>query len=168
MDLSNIYKALELVGKEITTEMANIIKENNAIASGNLLKSLTYDVYVENGVWNLVIEYEDYGRFVDKGRNPGKFPPKADIENWLRLKGLPKEALWPVMMKIKKGGFYSKKMGTVRGGGKSMSVYTPVKGIHFTDPFTKNINLQILKEEFGKAFAAAITEDIVKELKKEK
>jgi hypothetical protein len=157
MKVDNIYKALEKAGAEIVAQMANIIKQNNAVASGNLLKSLTYDVTVDSGVWSLVIEYADYGRFVDKGRNPGRFPPKKDIENWMRLKGIPQSALWPIMMKIKKAGFYSKKVG---------STYTPVKGIHFTDPFSKNADLQNLKKYFGEALAAAVQTDIMDEAKK--
>jgi hypothetical protein len=157
MKVDNIYKALEKAGAEIITEMANIIKKNNAVASGNLLKSLSYDVTVDSGVWSIVIEYADYGRFVDKGRNPGRFPPKKDIENWMRLKGIPQEALWPIMMKIKKGGYYSNKIG---------NSYTPVKGIHFTDPFTKNADLRNLKKYFGEAFAASLRTDIMDEVKK--
>jgi hypothetical protein len=158
MNTENIYKALERAGAEIVAEMANIIKKNNAVASGNLLKSLTYDVTVDSGVWGLVIEYADYGRFVDKGRNPGRFPPKKDIENWMRLKGIPQSALWPIMWKIKKGGFYSKKVGET-------GTYTPIKGIHFTDPFSKNVDLQNLKKYFGEALAASVRTDIIDELK---
>lgn len=160
MKVDNIYKALEKAGQEITTQMANIIKENNAVASGNLLKSLSYDVEVDSGVWSLVIEYADYGRFVDKGRNPGRFPPKKDIENWMALKGIPHSALWPIMWKIKKGGYYSNKVGQTKPAS-----YTKVKGIHFTDPFSKNVNLQNLKKYFGEALAASVKTDIADELK---
>jgi hypothetical protein len=168
MKIDNIYKTLEGVGQDIVDQMGAIIKQHNSIASGKLLNSLAYDVYVENGVWNLVIEYADYGKYVDKGRNPGRFPPKGAIEEWCRLKGLPKSAVWPIMVKIKKGGFYSKKMGTVRMDGKSSSVYTPPKGINFTDPFTKSFDITKLKEEFAEAFSASIKEDIINELKKTK
>lgn len=165
MKVDNIYKTLEDIGKQVIKEMGDIIKSNNSVASGNLLNSLSYDVYVENGVWNLVIEYADYGKYIDKGRHPGRFPPKSDIENWMRLKGIPKQALWPIMVKIKKGGFYSKKMGTVRMGGKSSSVYTPVKGINFTDPLAKNLDIAKLKEEFADAFSATVREDLIKDFK---
>jgi hypothetical protein len=164
MKVDNIYKKLEEVGNQIIDEMKAIItagyKGRPAIASGNLLKSLSYDVYVDNGVWNLVIEYADYGKYVDKGRNPGRFPPKKDIENWARLKGIPQSAVYPIMVKIARGGFYSSKMGVVRGGGKSRSVYTPVKGLNFTSPLEKNLDLRKLTEAFGEAIVANIKEEL--------
>lgn len=164
MKVDNIYKRLEEIGNTIIDEMKAIITKGYngrpAVASGNLLNSLAYDVYVENGVWNLVIEYADYGKYVDKGRNPGRFPPKKDIENWVRLKGLPQSAVYPIMVKIARGGFYSKKMGTLRMGGMSRSAYTPVKGLNFTSPLEKNLDLRKLTEAFGEAIVANIKEEL--------
>jgi len=169
MAVDNIYKKLEEIGEEITNQMKAIIQSSGGrgIASGNLMKSITYDVYVEGGVWNLVIEYADYGKFVDRGRNPGRFPPKKDIERWVALKGLPNSAVWPIMVKIARGGFYSKKMGVLRLGAKSRSVYTPVKGLHFTSPLETNLDLRKLSEELGVAFRDAIQSEVEEFIKKE-
>jgi hypothetical protein len=169
-EVDNIYKKLEEIGKKVVQEMRDIIQEGYggrpAVASGNLMRSIDYDVQVQNGVWTLVIEYADYGKFVNNGRSPGKFPPKASIEAWVKLKGLPISAVWPIMVKIKKGGFYSKKMGTIRMGDKSTSVYTPIKGLHFTDPLAKNLDLQSLSKNLGVAFKDLIQDEIDK-IKKE-
>jgi hypothetical protein len=177
MATDNIYKTLEQIGQQVVDEMKAIIMKGYmgrpAVATGNLLNSIQYDVQVNGGVWTLVVEYADYGKWVNNGRNPGKFPPKAAIEQWVRLKGLPDKAVWPIMMKIKKGGFYSQKIGQFNirnnqtGQMSQSSVYsTPVKGLHFTDPLTKNLELQSLSKELGIAFHDYIQEEFEK-MKKE-
>jgi hypothetical protein len=177
MAVDNIYKTLEGIGKTIVDEMKAIIQTGYmgrpAIASGKLINSIDYDIQVQDGVWTLVIEYADYGKWVNNGRNPGRFPPKAAIENWVRMKGLPQKAVWPIMVKIKKGGFYSKKIAMVRGTdkttgktGQSTIYSTPVKGLHFTSPLDKNLELSSLHKELGVAFHDYIQEEFDK-IKKE-
>lgn len=176
-EVDNIYKKLEEIGKKVVQEMREIVMKGYngrpAVASGNLLNSIDYSVEVQEGVWTLLIEYADYGHFVNVGRSPGRFPPKKDIENWMRLKGIPEKALWPIMVKIKNGGFYSNKIGQFRGTDRktgqtlTKSVYsTPVKGLHFTDPLTKNLDLQSLSKNLGVALRDLVAEEMEK-IKKE-
>lgn len=179
-DMNEAYlfrRKLEEIGRNVVQEMRAIVQRGYegrpAVASGNLLKSIDYDIEVQNGVWTLMIEYADYGHFVNVGRRPGRFPPKKDIENWMRLKGIPNEALWPIMVKIKKGGFYSKKIAMVRGTdkttgktGQSTIYSTPVKGLHFTDPLAKNLDLQSLSKNLGVALRDLVAEEMEK-IKKE-
>lgn len=177
MAQDNIYKTLEEIGQKVVEEMRAILTQGYrgrpAIASRNLYNSIDYDIQVNEGVWTLVIEYADYGKWVNNGRNPGKMPPKQAIENWVRLKGLPQKAVWPIMMKIKKAGFYSDKIGqfnirnTSTGQTSQRSVYsTPVKGLHFTSPLEKNLDLGKLKKDLGVAFHDMIQEEFEK-MKKE-
>ena len=173
---NNIYKKLEEIGQKVVDEMKAIVTRGYmgrpAVASGNLLNSIQYDVTVNSGVWTLVIEYADYGKWVNNGRNPGKFPPKKDIEAWVRLKGLPQTAVWPIMMKIKNGGFYSTKIGQFNirnkttGQMSQRSVYSTPQGLHFTDPLAKNIELNNLHKELGVAFHDYLQEEFEK-MKKE-
>lgn len=152
----NIYDKLSKLGAQIVKEMGDIIKAKGAVASGNLLRSLDYEVKFEGGVWQLLIEYEDYGYFVDKGRNPGRFPPMQNIKRWMSLKGIPQEALWPIMIKIKKAGFYSKMVGGV--------ALSRPRGIHFTDPFTQNLDLRKVIKDFEGMIVADIENEIVKDI----
>lgn len=155
----NIYDTLNDIGAQIVKEMGDIIKSKGAVASGKLLNSLQYDVQFNNGVWQLLIEYVDYGYFVDKGRNPGRFPPMQSIKKWMSLKGIPQEALWPIMVKIKKAGYYSKMVGGVP--------LSKPRGIHFTDPFVRNLDMRKLIREFEGSIAAEIENEIVKDIIKE-
>jgi len=161
----SIYDTLDNIAKKIIREMGDKIKAGYggrpSIASGRLLNSLDYQILLsESGEWSLTFEYIDYGRFVDKGRNPGRFPPKAAIQNWMRLKGINEDKLWPIMVKIKKGGFYSKKLGSSTSGNQSISIYARPKGINFTDPFTKNIDLQKLQESIALTYGEYLIKSV--------
>lgn len=154
----NIYDKLNEIGADIVKDMASIITAKGAVASGKLLRSLDYTVeFNDKGQWSLLIEYEDYGYYVDKGRNPGRFPPGDAIKNWMRLKGIPQEAFWPIMYKIKKAGYYSKMVGGVP--------LSPPRGIRFTDALTRNVDLKSLTKEFGDMFVADIAKQIVEDKK---
>lgn len=81
-------------------------------ATGTLINSINVVVSEEQGKDVITLNAESYLKFVDKGvsgtirkyntpysyRN---FPPKIEaIRNWVRLKGLPDEATYPIRMKI--------------------------------------------------------------------
>lgn len=170
-----LYDELDRIGIEITNQMKEIVVKNKAVASGKLLNSITHKIIVQNGVFDMVIEYADYGYFVNSGRRPsqlGKFPPMQDIKNWMALKGIPQQALWPIMMKIKNGGFYSKKVGMVRGvvDGKQRqrTIYSKPMGINFTSPFEKNLDLQKILKGFADIVKAEIPKDLLEGLGFEK
>lgn len=166
-----IYDTLDEIAKKIIAEMGDKIEAGYngrpSIASGRLINSLDYQIILnEQGTWSLVFEYLDYGRFVDKGRNPGRFPPGQAIKNWMNIKGINMEAFWPIMVKIKKGGFYSRKVGASVSPGQSISIYSrPVRGINFTDPFTKNIDLRKLQESIALEFEVQLVSGIKEGLK---
>jgi len=61
------------------------IRKRGIIASGQLLKSVRVDEVDSN---KIIVEFEDYGTFVDEGRKRGSFPPIRPIEDWIREKGI--------------------------------------------------------------------------------
>lgn len=168
-----LYDKLNELGDTIIAEMAAIIKGKGAVASGNLINSLKHEVIFENGQFELAIEYADYGKFVNLGRNPSaKFPPMADIKTWMSLKGIPQEALWPIMVKIKRGGFYSKKVGMLKGKvdgrDKQQTIYSRPVGIHFTSPFETNLDLRKILNDFEGTVAATIQKELIDDFIKNK
>ena len=69
------------------------IPDQNAIASGNIIKEL--NVYWEEGFFEgrpeLVVELPDYYFFIEQGRKPGKYPPLDKIRAWSLSKvGIPR------------------------------------------------------------------------------
>jgi hypothetical protein len=100
-----ILKRLDKFGDEIVGDIKEILRANNAIASGDLEKSIDYKVIQKEGEYRLVITYLDYGEFVLRGRRAGaKPPPYSAIIKWTRFKGLPKEAAYPIAKSIGEKG----------------------------------------------------------------
>lgn len=56
-------------------------------ASGELYKSITYQVNGKGGNFEVVISLEEYWKNIEYGRRPGaKFPPVDAIKEWIRVK----------------------------------------------------------------------------------
>lgn len=81
-------------------------------ASGQLERSINYRVSQKQDDWVLTLFAEDYLKFVDKGvsgtqrryNTPYAYttrkPPISVIKQWVRLKGMPDEAAFPIQNKI--------------------------------------------------------------------
>ena len=70
---------LQRVLGEFAVELRNRYQDNlirdNKIATGNLLNSIDYKVqYDDRAIW-VELHLEDYYKWVENGRGPGKFPP---------------------------------------------------------------------------------------------
>jgi hypothetical protein len=81
---------LQRVLGEFAVELRNRYQDNlirdNKIASGNLLNSIDYKVqYDDRTIW-VELHLEDYYKWVENGRAPGKFPPPDKIMEWIRIK----------------------------------------------------------------------------------
>lgn len=81
-------------------------------ASGKLVDSINYKLINTPEGTNLQLLAEDYLTFVDKGVSGTekkyntpysyrtKYPPIQEIKRWVRLKGIPQEAAYPIQNKI--------------------------------------------------------------------
>jgi len=69
-------------------------------AFGTLQRSVLAEVNYPVGE---VSVQESYGVNVEEGTGP-HMPPPESIERWVNKKGIPKSALWPIIMTIKKRG----------------------------------------------------------------
>jgi len=72
------------------------------VASGALLNSLDYRLI--NDFTEIQIIANDYIKYVDKGRRPGKYPPIRAISQWASIKGIPQSAVFPIARNIFKFG----------------------------------------------------------------
>ena len=84
------WKNLQKVLGEFAQELRNRYQDNlirdDKIASGNLLNSIDYKVqYDDRAIW-VELHLEDYYKWVENGRGPGKFPPPDKILEWIRIK----------------------------------------------------------------------------------
>lgn len=79
---------LNQFGMDLVNEIKNNILASGKVASGSLLNSIQYQVVQDNNEYSLQILSVDYLKYVDKGRMPGKFPPKDAISKWIDIKGI--------------------------------------------------------------------------------
>ena len=112
-------EALDEFGKFFVRTLREQLENNKPFAkkaSGNLINSIKYQIEQDKGNDVFVLTAEPYLEYVDKGVSGTirkyntpysykKFPPRIDaISNWVRLKGLPADAVYPIRMKIFKYG----------------------------------------------------------------
>lgn len=91
----------ELLVKNLKRSLVDEGKYN----TGTLVDTMYYDVKVnEDGKSVINITAEDYLRYVDKGRRPGRFPPIRKISKWASSKGISQRYVFPIARKIAEKG----------------------------------------------------------------
>ena len=155
MSDQKLLEDLAHIAGDIVKQMKSIIKLNGAFATGNLYNSVKYKVYKDkNEQFHMDIDYVYYGLEIDQGRKPGKQPPYRDIQEWCRIKGIPKEAAFPIMRKIGKVGWTKKRPGPNQSG-----------WINFTKPFEDDqVVVGKILREMGKDFANDAVEQILRDV----
>lgn len=86
MEWKNLKEALDAYGQVLEDEYREQIADKDAFASGRLFDSVKHIVQVNDTTIELSLELEDYWKWVEEGRAPGKFPPLDKIEEWIRVK----------------------------------------------------------------------------------
>jgi hypothetical protein len=86
--LRNLKGQLEALGREYVAELTRQLISEDKVATGNLINSLDYEVLETVNGLVLKILADDYLKFVDEGRRPGKRPPQKAIQKWVESKGI--------------------------------------------------------------------------------
>lgn len=88
----NLMAALDLTmqkyGPAIVSGIKDNLRRNNKVASGELMGSINFQIKKFDDVISLQILAADYLKWVDEGRQKGKFPPIAQILKWIQVKGI--------------------------------------------------------------------------------
>lgn len=98
MELPELKIAANKIGADFVAELGRQLLQADKVATGNLLRSLNYEVIevLENVL--IRINSEDYLSIVDKGRRPGKMPPLSPIKKWIEVRKIkPKDKNGKVM-----------------------------------------------------------------------
>ncbi len=94
----------KIFGKDyIKILTAELIKHKKK-SSGSLIKSLDSRVQSTAEVISIYLDGNDYLKFVDEGRKAGSYPNLKAISNWVKIKGISQEAVFPIANKIYKFG----------------------------------------------------------------
>lgn len=135
----------ELFGKEYVKILTLELKRAGKDASGKLIKSIDFRIKEDARAINTLIESDDYMEFVDKGRRAGSYPPINAIAKWASLKGISKDAVFPIARKIYKFG---------------------IKPTNILDKVAKKIETSnVLTRQMENALAENIADKILEDLK---
>ena len=83
---TNLQRVLGEYGEALRNEYQDNLIRDNKIASGKLLNSVEYEIqFDDRAIW-LQFRMEDYYKWVENGRAPGRFPPPDKILEWIKIK----------------------------------------------------------------------------------
>lgn len=133
--IEQLKPIMQKYGDKAITDMVAILLNAGKLATGTLVSSFRAEV---TETLKLIVSFEDYGKYVQYGRRPGKFAPPQVIDNWCRIKGIDPKYSYAINFNIFKYGI------------------TPTD---FYSAFFKNIN------GLEKEIVNTMGEDILKELK---
>lgn len=86
--------------KILTRELLRARKD----ATGRLIRSIDYRLVEDAEIIKMEIVSQPYLEWVDKGRQPGSYPPIRPLIEWVKIKGIPESAAWGVRQNIYKFG----------------------------------------------------------------
>lgn len=85
-----MWENLSTVLEEYIIEVRNLYQDKliseDKIASGDLLNNVNYLIEKDDRQIEVSLRLEDYWKYVEYGRNPGKFPPVDKIKEWIDVK----------------------------------------------------------------------------------
>lgn len=85
-DLPHLTQVLEEYAVAVRNQYQDNLILKDKIASGELLNSVDIVIGEEGSEYYVALNLQDYWKYVEKGRRPGKFPPVNAILSWIRVK----------------------------------------------------------------------------------
>ena len=152
-----IEQILYQVAMDVALDYQAELNALNVNATGNL-QNVDFDVVANGGTYTVSLILQDYWKYVEQGRQPGKFPNVGKLQEWIKVK--------PIVPKpMKDGKFPTEKQLTYMIGNSIKE-----KGIQpkpaLANALRKNENhLNKIKEAVGKSLDKEIKQ-MLKELNK--
>lgn len=86
LELNNVMRILEEYCKTFRDLYKQKLTDDNKKATGKLINSVQTEINFSGTELTVVLNVEDYYKWVEEGRKPGKFPPIANIKQWVKDK----------------------------------------------------------------------------------
>lgn len=169
----SVGEILKKYSQDIMDALAKNLQAEDKIATGNLIQSIKFPVKVFGTKYVATLSMDDYWKFVEEGRKPGKFPPIDKILQWTVEKGLTLNPLSNRRKKLIRGLKHKKLKKAVKQISKEklrkslaflIGRNIAAKGIAPTH-FASKVMTQTLIDNLRKDIAKAAKRDIVVELK---
>ena len=84
-DFRHTMKALNDFGQKIVDNYKAELQACN-YQDGQLYRTLSYSVSTGTGGWVISVSLENYWKYIESGRRPGKMPPLDVIEKWINVR----------------------------------------------------------------------------------
>lgn len=86
MNLEELQKVLQEYAKEATEIYKYQISLGGKNASRKLTDTITSRVNVGESSYEVVLNLQEYWKYIEGGRPPGKFPPVGALISWINVK----------------------------------------------------------------------------------
>lgn len=114
-EYKNTERFVRTYGDQVEQEIETRLHNLGKVASGTLIDSIRYEVKEDKTRFVLSFYMADYGKWVDKGSKPSKYANSSgggkgkskfitSLMKWCAIRGLPKEAAFPIRRNILKFG----------------------------------------------------------------
>lgn len=143
------------IGDRLVRTARRKTQQEDAVVTGGYLRGWRYRLRVQSGripgvargTAQVSMVFENtapHAYYAEKGRRPGKFPPKEAIEAWMRRRGIPMEASFPIRRSIAE-------LGTIRRKG----AYGQPKGFEIMRQTMDEEETRIIRD-LGEAYDRAL------------
>lgn len=156
MEFKNTLSTLNDFGKFLVDEHKDRLILNDVNASDTLYKSVKFNVENNGKTFEVQITLEDYWKYVENGRKPGKWPPINAIQKWVEIK--------PVLPRPMENG----KLPTTRQLSFLIARKIGLEGIKPRPLLQQSVNevWEVMKEHLEEALAKDLEKEITIELGK--
>lgn len=86
MEYNNLRNVLNRLSPILISLYRQNIDSTGTTATGKLANNISFEVVQENNLYAVDFFLEDYWKYVEFGRRPGKWPNIKAIENWIKVK----------------------------------------------------------------------------------
>ena len=86
LELTELQKVLAEYAREAEEMYKYQLSLGNKTASRKLMDTIKSNVVVGDQSYEVTLTLQDYWKYVEHGRKPGKFPPVGAILNWISVK----------------------------------------------------------------------------------
>lgn len=82
----NLLNTLSEYKNAVAVRYKDRLAADDKKATGQLINSISTEIKVGSGTFEVVLNVVDYFKWVENGRKPGKFPPVDKILSWIKAK----------------------------------------------------------------------------------
>lgn len=83
--MNEIEQILYNVAYQVAIDYQNELRSFGSVASG-ALNNVDFEVEIKGGTYKIYLILQDYWKYVEYGRKPGKFPNVGKLQEWIKIK----------------------------------------------------------------------------------